>query len=340
MEERKETVPEENETASEGKAPPDAEKKGKTAKSEKSSKKRKGKKDSASDADASDAKEASGKEASGKETLPSKNGGKKYNYLISNRSVRKQARKRNVALFMTGFIAVTVVLGAIVYGISLMIQHNNLKILIDKAGSNVLSLSSSADFGEGTEVLALGGPRYMDNVSLVDFYPRVEEIRATEGAYNPDDSKFLAATFYLKNITDKPQTYSEAVALREITQNLDSALRVMLIKEKNGEVSEEVYAKAVAKDGGSAYDENASPEEVCPKQFFGRNGKFVESEEDVWFATPFVSSQYALYRTENHLAPGEVVKYSIIVWLEGWDEDCVDARLGGTIRLELQFIQS
>lgn len=335
MEERKETVPEENETASEAKqTPSDAETEGKTAKSKKSSKKKKGKKASASDADASDVKETSG------ETLPTKQGGKKYSYLISNRSVRKQARKRNVALFMTAFIAVTVVLGAIVYGISLMIQHNNLKILIDKAGSNVLSLSSSADFGAGSEVLALGGPRYMDNVSLVDFYPRVEEIRATEGAYKPDDSKFLAATFYLKNVTDKPQTYSEAVALREVTQSLDSAMRVMLVKEKNGEVSEEVYAKAVAKDGGSAYDENAMPEEVCPKQFFGRNGKFVESEEDVWYATPFVSSQYAMYRTENQIDPGEVVKYSIIVWLEGWDEDCVDARLGGTIRLELQFIQS
>lgn len=335
MEERKETVPEENETASEAKqTPSDAETEGKTAKTKKSSKKKKGKKASASDADASDVKETSG------ETLPTKQGGKKYSYLISNRSVRKQARKRNVALFMTAFIAVTVVLGAIVYGISLMIQHNNLKILIDKAGSNVLSLSSSADFGAGSEVLALGGPRYMDNVSLVDFYPRVEEIRATEGAYKPDDSKFLAATFYLKNVTGKPQTYSEAVALREVTQNLDSAMRVMLVREKNGEVSEEVYAKAVAKDGGSAYDENAMPEEVCPKQFFGRNGKFVESEEDVWYATPFVSSQYAMYRTENQIAPGEVVKYSIIVWLEGWDEDCVDARLGGTIRLELQFIQS
>lgn len=335
VEERKETVSEENETASEGKKTPSDAEEGKTAKSKKSSKKKKGKKDSASDADASDVKETAGEE-----TVPTKKGDKKYNYLISNRSVRKQARKRNVALFMTAFIAVTVVLGAIVYGISLMIQHNNLKILIDKAGSNVLSLSSSADFGAGSEVLALGGPRYMDNVSLVDFYPRVEEIRATEGAYKPDDSKFLAATFYLKNVTDKPQTYSEAVALREVTQNLDSAMRVMLVKEKNGEVSEEVYAKAVAKDGGSAYDENATPEEVCPKQFFGRNGKFVETEEDVWFATPFVSSQYAMYRTENQLDPGEVVKYSIIVWLEGWDEDCVDARLGGTIRLELQFIQS
>lgn len=334
MEERKETVPEKNETASEcKKTPSDAETEGKTAKSKKSSKKKKGKNDSASDADALNVKETSG------ETLPTKQGGKKYSYLISNRNVRKQARKRNVALFMTAFIAVTVVLGAIVYGISLMIQHNNLKILIDKAGSNVLSLSSSADFGAGSEVLALGGPRYMDNVSLVDFYPRVEEIRATEGAYKPDDSKFLAATFYLKNVTDKPQTYSEAVALREVTQSLDSAMRVMLVKEKNGEVSEEVYAKAVAKDGGSAYDENAMPEEVCPKQFFGRNGKFVESEEDVWYATPFVSSQYAMYRTENQIDPGEVVKYSIIVWLEGWDEDCVDARLGGTIRLELQFIQ-
>lgn len=335
VEERKETVSEENETASEGKKTPSDAEEGKTAKSKKSSKKKKGKKDSVSDADASDVKETAGEE-----TVPTKKGDKKYNYLISNRSVRKQARKRNVALFMTAFIAVTVVLGAIVYGISLMIQHNNLKILIDKAGSNVLSLSSSADFGAGSEVLALGGPRYMDNVSLVDFYPRVEEIRATEGAYKPDDSKFLAATFYLKNVTDKPQTYSEAVALREVTQNLDSAMRVMLVKEKNGEVSEEVYAKAVAKDGGYAYDENATPEEVCPKQFFGRNGKFVETEEDVWFATPFVSSQYAMYRTENQLDPGEVVKYSIIVWLEGWDEDCVDARLGGTIRLELQFIQS
>jgi hypothetical protein len=37
------------------------------------------------------------------------------------------------------------------------------------------------------------------------------------------------------------------------------------------------------------------------------------------------------------LAPGEVTKYTVVMWLEGDDPDCTDALIGGHLGLEMQF---
>lgn len=250
----------------------------------------------------------------------------KYKYLIKDRTVRKHIKKRSVVVAMLIFLSITFVLGGAAYAMLSFLEYNNFRVLIDKEGMNILSLSNFSSFASPTEVLSLGGPRYMDNVTLMDIYYKLPEIEATEGTYGKNgEIDYLAATFFLKNVSGEDQIYRESIILDDITKNVDDAIRIMIIR--NGVST--IYAKLSA-DG--------TPEEAVPGQDFTRSGR-PGPKSEVWMTEPFLNDRYVFYNAGLTVKAGEVVKYTILVWLEGWDAECIDNRLGGTIKIELQFAQ-
>ena len=69
---------------------------------------------------------------------------------------------------------------------------------------------------------------------------------------------------------------------------------------------------------------------------------------DTWEASPFrtgkLSGNYAVI--DNHLqyvdeqlgvAPGDVHKYTIVIWLEGYDPDCTNELIGGHLGFEMNM---
>ena len=45
-----------------------------------------------------------------------------------------------------------------------------------------------------------------------------------------------------------------------------------------------------------------------------------------------------LFRSRREkLGPGEKDKYTVVIWLEGNDPDCVDKIIGGTMKLGMNF---
>lgn len=252
----------------------------------------------------------------------------KYKYLIKNRQVRKHTRRHKFVVILMIFLAVTILLGGSVYGMLTFLEYNNFKVLVDKEGMNILSLSNSEDFSNPSEVISIGGPKYMDNTTLLDISYLLPEIEATEGSFGEGMFvNYIAATFYLKNVSGKDQIFRESILLKEVTKGMDDAIRIMIIRDGQ----KTVYAKP-NKDG--------QPEEVVPGQMYGRDGSFVTTEEDIWMAEPFASETYVCYNTGVELAAGQVIKYSLLIWLEGWDEECINDILGGTIKLEMQFTRT
>lgn len=250
----------------------------------------------------------------------------RYKYLIKNRQVRQHTRRRKIVVVLLIFLGITILLGGGTFGVISFLQYNNFKVLVDKQGMNILTLSNKREFSNRSEILSLEGPRFMDNVTLMDIYRNIPEIKATEGNFGKRDTmKYMASTFFLKNISDSDQVYSETIIIDDITKNVDEAIRIMVIREDEMTV----YAKKSA---------SGEPEEVVPGQFFTKEG-VPGAEEDIWFSTPFQSPKHAFYNSGIALASGEVKRYTIIVWLEGEDPECTDPILGGTIRMELQFTQ-
>ena len=51
----------------------------------------------------------------------------------------------------------------------------------------------------------------------------------------------------------------------------------------------------------------------------------------------FLSSDVVMRTQQEGFSPNDRDKYTVVIWLEGNDPDCVDAIIGGTIKFQMEF---
>jgi|GEM_PF-6517079 hypothetical protein len=251
----------------------------------------------------------------------------KYKYIFQNKAVARFSRGRRVVVALMAVLSATIVLGGAVYGMVTYVEYNNFKVLVDKQSYKILSLSNYVDFSNASEVLSLGGPKFMDNITLEDYYYVIERLKTTQGTYAADN--FIAATFYLKNVSDAERTYREELFLTDVTKDIDAALRILIATETDLTV----YAKP------KGFNEDLTPvaEEVVPGRSYSKSGKPTYNRADIWMTVPFSSAEYVYFKSGQTLGAGETRRYSIMIWFEGYDEDTIDNKLGGSLKISLQF---
>ena len=163
-----------------------------------------------------------------------------------------------------------------------------------------LSLCETRDLSKPASVLNMLIDEEITNIAGEDIPENVDMI---DGEHCGDNH--LAFTFYLFNAGDVDMiNYEWQIKMSNIYNGIDEAIRVKLYID--GEPT--VYAKT-ASDGSGAEPNT----------------------------TEFYSSDIvALGRKDNFLT-GSVTKFTIVVWLEGPDPDCLDWIKGGKMRLEMLF---
>lgn len=124
-----------------------------------------------------------------------------------------------------------------------------------------------------------------------------------DGSHN--GKNHLAYTFYLKNNGKETLELDSTLRILDVKNNADEALRVMIYK--NGEPT--IYAKKNA-DGSNL-------------------------EEIVNFE--FVDDKTVLNDTTNEIKPDDVIKYTIVTWIEGNDPECTNELLGGSVKMQWFF---
>ena len=269
----------------------------------------------------------------------------KYQYVIKNKKARAQVKERKVVIIIAIILLVLAIIGVALYGFYSAVEVNNFSIYVQNEGSRILSLSSKPDFASASQHLEVSGPDYMDNTSIymspfgdIPIEDKLLEIAEGEGQMSTSEDKYIAFTFYLKNISSDKQYYNEVFKINQSTQGMEKALRVMLIKDYNMTV----YASP-ASDGSAErvvcteHAENAySPLEFTQNTEGLREIHHKEGEGD-WYTTPFYSEEYIFYNQGFELMPEQTIKYSLIVWLEGWDPECVNDIIGGQLKVDFAF---
>ncbi len=278
-----------------------------------------------------------------------------YSYIIKNKRVRTEAKHRKAITIATIIIIILLLISAIVTAIFMLAEQMRFNVFVDNGGSKVMSLSHTSDLANPTEMLELTTPGSLDNTTLAKGFSQVntptieellEEIVNGDGMQSTSDDKHIASSFYLINNTDEYQPYVEFLNIKNDVNNLASAMRVMIVR--NGEI--EIYAQATSSGEAekavplqnNVYSELKLTVSTTPD---GTNRYVLteptdgNAENEPWYATKFHSEDYVFYNTDKVLAPGEVVKYSVIIWLEGNDPDCTNEKLQSTIYLDLGFEQ-
>ena len=171
-----------------------------------------------------------------------------------------------------------------------------------------ISLSETADFSNPTTVLKGKPVDNMDNITYEwigdDYDGDVNGVDMVDGSHNGQN--YVAYTFYVMSAGKKACTYDGVINIVGVAKGVDEAVRVMVYK--NGEPT--IYAKPV-KGTTDTLD-------------YGADKNF-ESETIVMRT-----------RTEE-LEPGQIDKYTVVVWLEGWDPECVNDILQGIMKMEMDF---
>jgi hypothetical protein len=164
-----------------------------------------------------------------------------------------------------------------------------------------IALSETIGFANPTAKLDSIGISSMDNITY-DWLP-LDELDAYDGAYNGEN--YIAYTFYVKNTGKDDLEYQSELYYTKATRGIENAARIMIYY--NGEPT--VYA-APSADGGT---------EIVPVGLTD------------FYDDTTVSSDV------RSLAVDECDRYTVVVWLEGEDPECVDDVRSGTLQMEMDF---
>ena len=124
------------------------------------------------------------------------------------------------------------------------------------------------------------------------------DIDEIEGPHNGNN--YLAYTFFVKNIGERETSYRTTIDILSVIKNVDDAIRVAVYL--NGEKT--VYAKRK------------------PDTFEPEVG-----------TVPFYKTNQVMNELRENFKVDEVDRYTVVVWLEGEDSECIDSILGGEMKM-------
>lgn len=215
-----------------------------------------------------------------------------------NVSAKKIKKRKIVSKFLFIILIGLLLLITISYFIVYVVnQTGNFTIMLDKNLQEKKSIivSPRSDFAVLPTKMVVDSLAYMDNITE-SWLPN--DIDDVEGPHNGNN--YLAYTFFVKNVGEKETEYRTTIDIISVIKNVDDAIRVAVYK--NGEKT--VYAKR-------------RPDTNLPE----------EGTE------PFYKVDQVMNVLHEKFMPDDVDKYTVVVWLEGNDRECIDSILGGEMKM-------
>lgn len=206
---------------------------------------------------------------------------------------------RGLSLLVIILIAIIAIAYAIAYFYD---KFGSFTVRIDKYDmvNQGLSLSETPDYDHTISVLHADMQYDMTNISGKDLPENIDMIN---GAHN--GKNYIAYTFYLINSGEDTISYDYNLYIDNVSKGVDEAVRVALYV--NGEKT--VFGKTKS------------------------NGTGLERDCD----SDFLTSSMVTKGVVEGFEPKAKDKYTVVIWLEGNDPDCVDAIIGGTIKFGMDF---
>lgn len=161
-----------------------------------------------------------------------------------------------------------------------------------------ISIAENGDFEGATAKLVADTVADATNISIDDLPEDIDEVSGSHNGKN-----YMAYTYYIRNAGKEDLGYNAKITLDSCAKGAEEAVRVAVWR--NGDRI--VYAAPSA---------NGDPEKGCEN---------FQSDKVV-----------CSYREENFLV-GNVDKYTIVIWMEGDDPECVDSIIGGSVEFSMRI---
>ena len=269
----------------------------------------------------------------------------RYHARRDAQDLAKQVRwKRRAGVALVVLVLVLLLIWIITW---LLTTIGDLVITVDsgaaKKGISISEDAAGTQFGEngGPFKLSANMVREVTNITY-DWLPATLDLEA-EGSHN--GRNYLAYTFYLTNNGKETLNYQSTLQSVKAAKDADEACRVMVYK--NGEP--QVFAKEnrglTSSDGSpepfeKIYkkvipDNYTAPtaEEIAAAADQPQNKTLVDHTDEEIVIQPFVDSKTVFDTEVEGLEPGQTDKYTIVMWIEGEDPECLDVIREGYVKL-------
>ena len=225
---------------------------------------------------------------------------RKYHVSADSKSIVGLKKRRRILRIVLGAVVAVLL---IIFIISMLVSKwGDLVIEIDRPLQNKgIVLSTDPEFK--TKSVALSAQQVQNVTNITYSWLPTDLDTSKDGEHN--GKNYVAYTFYCKNEGDEKLDYDATLDITGVAKHADEACRVMVYK--NGEPK--IYAK-------------------------GKMDKPDEPEED---ATKFVDDKVVMTTNTKEFKPGDVDKYTIVIWIEGNDKECVDDIRDGWVRMKMLF---
>lgn len=200
-------------------------------------------------------------------------------------------------------------------------------------------LSETADFANPTTHLFCTPA---ENIPCISISHLPEDLDTIDGQHN---ANYFAYTFYCRNEGESTVGYDWQVNLNSESKNLSSACWVMIFEDgkmlfyaKRNTETGEAEALPSFGDDSRGYirrpleEFNRKPSEQY-KVITDRNGYSYNRV----VPTPFAADTVVAVGAQEEVAPMDVHKYTVVIWLEGDDPDCTDELIGGHVGMDFYF---
>ena len=164
-----------------------------------------------------------------------------------------------------------------------------------------VAIADNGDFNNATARLAADALDNGTNIAAEDLPDNLDDI---DGSHN--GKNYVAYTFYIRNAGKTDLGYSAKLKVVSASKGVEKAARVRLYR--NGEPT--TYAAAAA-------DGNPEPN-----------------------TEPFASKDVVTTISHANFRVGDVDKYTVVIWLDGDDPECVDKIIGGAVEFGFDFDSS
>lgn len=162
-----------------------------------------------------------------------------------------------------------------------------------------ISIADNGNFDGATARLSAAAVADATNIAFEDIPTDIDDLEG--GSHN--GKNYMAYTYYVRNAGKEDLGYIARITLDSCAKGAENAVRVAVWR--NGE--RVVYAEPAA-DG--------SDEPGC---------------------TSFESDNVVCTYEESDFLVGNVNRYTIVIWMEGNDPECVDSIIGGSVQFSMKI---
>lgn len=223
--------------------------------------------------------------------------------VLTAQKVKKRKKTEKIVMIVLLLLLLFLVIAYFV--LNIIYNTGSFTISMDKNTYLESNLVMYESLNDRSSVLKISTSKlaFMDNISINWLPDNIN--KEAEGAHNGEN--YIAHSFYLENQGEETINYYYSVEIDDIIKNVDDAVRIMIFV--NDEKT--VYAKKSPITGED--EPNTIP--------------FRDDEKII------------ILEKRDGLNPGVRDKITVVIFLEGDDPECVNAILGGEMKMHMDIYE-